>query len=784
MSLKARYTILRKIADGGTAEIFLATQHGAHGFEKPVVLKRIFPAFYADPQFRNMLVDEAHIAMSLNHSNIVQVLDLGEADGQYVLALELVDGWTLDAVLRRARALNTEIPPTLALYITAEVCRALAYAHAKTGADGNALGIVHRDASPHNVLLSEQGEVKLTDFGIAKAKNRRESSLGTTIKGKIAFMSPEQASGGELDARSDLFSIGTMLYVTICRRYPFDAPTDLEVLLLVKKGECVPPETARPGLNPEIYRVLKRAMAKAPGDRYQRAEEMLIDVEQVMRVAFRPVGQTELKRWLQDLSIRDGAPPLTRTPAPPSSTPAGRVAGETLELRGIGTTTAPGSVPPPGSVPSGGLPPPTGRSGNEGTPAPRPGPGNKVRPPPPRAAMAVGKKAASPMPHLPAPSILAAQNTPPPVPGTDTPRQPSALLNPEEHPTEKVATPEVIDEHAAERASVKMDVVIPPPSPRKSSSWVAEAVLASAQRTGIAPPPPIVGVIVPPPLPLPVPPVATDVKTEPVPPESPPKKKSRRAMVLAGAGVGLVLLIGLSIRTCDTKSDALRPSDVRRIAEVAAIDAAPLVAPGAVTAPKISPGPDATAAPANPVVSTIAAKEGTSRAEDAGNSLGVAGTSATSTSTSATPDSPDPAVADGGSTKESASAKGAEPDAQVDDEADAGTPAIVQKVAVLIKSSPPGAQVGTSRRPFGSTPVSVKLKVGRTYALVFTREGYRPMTKQFQVTDDPDQQVAANLKRAPPTAAQKAPAAPANPSVPAPPAKTPERNWFQRVFAR
>jgi serine/threonine-protein kinase len=208
--VQARYTITRKIADGGTAEIFLAVQRGAHGFEKPVVLKRIFPALYADPQFRNMLVDEAHIAMSLNHTNIVQVLDLGEAEGQYVLALELVDGWTLDAVLRRARALNTAIPPALALYISAEVCRALAYAHAKTDPEGRALGIVHRDISPHNVLLSEQGEVKLTDFGIAKARNRRESSLGNVIKGKIAYMSPEQASGGELDPRSDLFSVGPM----------------------------------------------------------------------------------------------------------------------------------------------------------------------------------------------------------------------------------------------------------------------------------------------------------------------------------------------------------------------------------------------------------------------------------------------------------------------------------------------------------------------------------------------------------------------------------------------
>jgi serine/threonine-protein kinase len=321
MSLASRYTILRKITDGGTAEIFLAKQHGAQGFEKTVVLKRIFTTFYADPQFRHMLVDEAHVAMSLNHSNIVQVLDLGEAEGRYFLALELVDGWSLDRILKRTKAAGVPIPPALALYVTAEICRALAYAHNKKRGDGKPLGIVHRDVSPHNVLISEQGEVKLTDFGIAKAQNKTEKSLGNLIKGKVAFMSPEQASAGQLDGRSDLFSVGTMLYAMITRRHPFDAPTDYETLMLVKNGDFLPPETARPGLNPELYRVIRKAMGKTPEARYQKAEDMLVDVEQVMRVAFRPVGQTELQRWLADLSTKDGVPPLTREapPEPPAS---------------------------------------------------------------------------------------------------------------------------------------------------------------------------------------------------------------------------------------------------------------------------------------------------------------------------------------------------------------------------------------------------------------------------------------------------------------------------------
>ena len=321
MSLQSRYTILRKITDGGTAEIFLAKQHGAQGFEKTVVLKRIFTTFYADPQFRHMLRDEAHVAMSLNHSNIVQVLDLGESEGRYFLALELVDGWTLDRILKRSKAAGVPIPPALALYVTAEICRALGYAHAKKRGDGKPLGIVHRDVSPHNVMMSAEGEVKLTDFGIAKAQNKTEKSLGNLIKGKVAFMSPEQAAGGELDGRSDLFSVGTMLYTMITRRHPFDAPTDYETLMLVKNGDFLPPETARPGLNPELYRVIRKAMGKTADARYQKAEEMLVDVEQVMRVAFRPVGQTELQRWLADLSNKDGVPTLTREapPEPPAS---------------------------------------------------------------------------------------------------------------------------------------------------------------------------------------------------------------------------------------------------------------------------------------------------------------------------------------------------------------------------------------------------------------------------------------------------------------------------------
>jgi serine/threonine protein kinase len=330
MAQHGRYKIIKRVADGGMAEIFLATQLGREGFAKPVILKRIHSTIYADPQFRNMFIDEAHISMSLSHSNIVQVLDLGVSAGRYFLVLELVDGWDLGRVLHRAATAGVRLPRELALHVTADVCRALAYAHAK--ADGDTpLGIVHRDVSPHNILLSEQGEVKLTDFGIAKAMNKREHTGTGVVKGKVAFMSPEQAMGKAIDQRSDLFALGTVLYLLVTRVRPFDGPSDLETLLRVQKGDFRAPQEAAPDLPPEVAAVVARAMRKEPEERYQSADEMLIDVERVLRTAFRPVGQTELKRWLAELGAKDGVPPISQSTARATAARAKTGTGELEE---------------------------------------------------------------------------------------------------------------------------------------------------------------------------------------------------------------------------------------------------------------------------------------------------------------------------------------------------------------------------------------------------------------------------------------------------------------------
>ena len=268
------------------AEIYLATRGGASGFSKNCVLKRVKAKFRSDAKFRAMFELEAKLAANLEHTNIVQIFDFQSSDGELFLAMQYVDGSSLEDL--RQRLPNKVMPPFLAARVARDVASALAYAWTHPGPDGQPMRLVHRDISPHNILVSREGVAKLTDFGIAKPVSK-DTTGG--FKGKIAYMSPEQAAAGPLDARSDLFSVGTMLYVMACGRYPFDAPTDLEMLLLVKNGEAVPPEVSRPGIHPEISRILKRAMAKDPAARYQRADDMLLEVEHVMRAAFRAVAR-------------------------------------------------------------------------------------------------------------------------------------------------------------------------------------------------------------------------------------------------------------------------------------------------------------------------------------------------------------------------------------------------------------------------------------------------------------------------------------------------------------
>jgi eukaryotic-like serine/threonine-protein kinase len=310
MPRAVRYRLVNKIAHGGMAEIYLALQAGAEGFQKQVVLKRILPALSADPGFVRMLIDEAHIASTLNHSNLVQVLDLGKSGDEFFLVLEFVDGWSLEQVRRRAQKAKLKLPLPLALYIVGALCRGLAYVHTRKR-NGQPLGIVHRDVTPQNVLLSREGEVKLSDFGIAKAVNRREKSATGVIKGKFAYMSPEQSIGAELDARSDLFAVGTLLYLLTTGRKPFEGDTDLDVLMQVRKARYPKPSVVVKDFNPDVERFIARALRADRVRRWQSAEQMADKLDAILAKLGQQTGPAAVKRWLDTLGAKDSE----KTPA-------------------------------------------------------------------------------------------------------------------------------------------------------------------------------------------------------------------------------------------------------------------------------------------------------------------------------------------------------------------------------------------------------------------------------------------------------------------------------------
>lgn len=320
MSGLPRYHAVRKIADGGSAEVFLGEQQGAAGFRRPVVLKRIRPALYADEQFREMLLEEAQLAMSLHHPNLVEVLDVGESNGRYFLVLELVDGWTLGQVARRGRQAGMPLPPELCVYVAAEICRGLAYAHQRTRG-GVPLGVVHRDVCPNNVLVSMHADVKVTDFGIARANTRVDTTRTGMVRGKPMYMSPEQARAEPLDARSDLFAVGTVLFQLLTGQLPFPGPSDREYLAQICNTDAPSLATLRGDLPKELSRLVKKAMARHRDDRFSSAQELLQALEHVQRTALKPAGRSELEAWLRTLSVKDGETPILKQTLPPAPPP-------------------------------------------------------------------------------------------------------------------------------------------------------------------------------------------------------------------------------------------------------------------------------------------------------------------------------------------------------------------------------------------------------------------------------------------------------------------------------
>jgi len=278
-----RYEIVGRLRAGGMATLFLGRRHGAAGVSKPVAIKVIHPHLAENELVVNMFIDEGRISSQISHSNVVYIEAFGEHEGTYYIAMEYVDGCSLQQVLKTLAQRHEQLAPALAVHIALETAAALHAAHETVGDDGAPLGIVHRDVSPSNVLLTRDGRVKVIDFGIAKARNRLGETQGaTSIKGKLAYMSPEQAWGKQIDRRTDVYALGIVLWELLAARPLFRADDDLAMLELVRKPDIPPPSRYNPDVTLALDAVVSRAVARLPEHRIASAAELKRELAQAV----------------------------------------------------------------------------------------------------------------------------------------------------------------------------------------------------------------------------------------------------------------------------------------------------------------------------------------------------------------------------------------------------------------------------------------------------------------------------------------------------------------------
>src|SRR5258708_1459462 len=297
------YELLRRIATGGMAEVYLARRAGPHGFQKIVAVKRILPQFASDPDFVAMFVDEARVCARLGHPNIVQVFDFGEQDGELYMAMEYVDGTTGARLIRAASSRTEEISLDVCLHITLSIVRALEYAHSARDDQGKPLALVHRDVSPGNVLIDRSGAVKLTDFGIARAAEIERRTDAGQLKGKLGYMSPEQVLGRDLDARSDIFTMGIVLAEMLILRPLFSGGKELDVLLRIRDADVSPIDRAGARVPDDVKSVLFRALSRDPMLRWASAGAFADALDEVVRRRRLQVGPTRLAAFVDKLGL-------------------------------------------------------------------------------------------------------------------------------------------------------------------------------------------------------------------------------------------------------------------------------------------------------------------------------------------------------------------------------------------------------------------------------------------------------------------------------------------------
>jgi serine/threonine protein kinase len=294
------YRLLERVAMGGMAEVFKAKRTGVEGFEKVLAVKRILPHLSENKEFVDMFIDEAKMVAGLAHPNIVQIFDLGKIEKSYYIAMEYVHGRDLRSILRRARERDVRMPLDLSLLVVSKVSSALEFAHRKKDERGRAMQIVHRDVSPQNILISFEGDVKLTDFGIAKAATKASLTDAGALRGKLLYMSPEQAWGKPMDRRSDIFSLGIVFYEMVTDHRPFLGGSEMSILEMVRECRVAAPSTLNPRIPEKLENVIMMALAREPDDRYQDAAEMHRDLERVLH-EWQPPQAGALARFLEVL---------------------------------------------------------------------------------------------------------------------------------------------------------------------------------------------------------------------------------------------------------------------------------------------------------------------------------------------------------------------------------------------------------------------------------------------------------------------------------------------------
>jgi serine/threonine-protein kinase len=293
-----RYVVKRRLAEGGMAEVYLAQAVGPEGFAKDVVIKVVRSFLASDQQFIDMFINEARLSSRLNHANVVQIFDFGKHDDSYFIAMEYVRGASLFDLRKRCRDRSIPFPPTLVAEIGAQVARGLQYAHSLTD-KGKPLGIVHRDVTPHNVLLSFDGAVKLTDFGIAKASTTHTAP--GVLKGKFAYMSPEQARGDVVDARTDIFALGVVLWEMLTGGRLFDGDNEMAVLRSVHESLIAPPSRLNPDVPPELSDITLKALSRPLHERFQTAFELEKALATFVLRAAKSVEDSSVSLFLQQV---------------------------------------------------------------------------------------------------------------------------------------------------------------------------------------------------------------------------------------------------------------------------------------------------------------------------------------------------------------------------------------------------------------------------------------------------------------------------------------------------